>query len=752
MSLSRKTRVLAIAALALSLSSSSGGYAANASTASAELQQARRLFEAGRYDQASSEFRRLAGGEGSGSEAVIAAYYLGLAEERRGNRDAAITSYRSLLQRHGESTEMSGFARQRLRELESGAGTRTAPAPASESPRESSGAVDRLARTVLSELSSRPASSARPSRRATARRPVRTEAARAAVVPTPALWPEEPASLTSGSRADFPILEAVGRPSGPERMAPRYPAPGDDLAVLGVSSVEWSAVAAPSRDAAAFSGRSGPSARLPSDHSSPALQVPLGTATYERRSRPTVEVVSSVSAPSGGDAASPPRASSTSWQVTVGRAEIPSARPARRIPPPILGALMGHEHDFAWPGEGREADALLTSRRPPLPPIEVPEEIPSLIRTGDRVPGVRVSPPVAPSAGRSMAREDEAASGAPVFARPAEIARPTAAGSPVLRSSSPVDAEVRAAALLSPWTTPTSGAGKPEVEGWEPGQGTAGAIGAGMEEAVRSPALPRTEPGEVTLPAQGARDEFSGWELPAPNQSPLPGYAPVPLASAIAAEGLEIPETVEPRTVEAEGIALPVSSAAAFTAPLAPIALDRASAPSGPVVSAGPAGPWIEKAIALKRLGQVEEAIAAYREALAIDSGNPVIRNNLADILVEAGRDLDEAIELVTEALSLQIADRGPYFSTLGWAYLKRGDLESAETYLDEAVRVKATATRLYRRGRVYAMLGQTSRARADFDRALVYAEDAATASLVRQAMAEMETPIPGQGIPGGNR
>lgn len=201
-------------------------------------------------------------------------------------------------------------------------------------------------------------------------------------------------------------------------------------------------------------------------------------------------------------------------------------------------------------------------------------------------------------------------------------------------------------------------------------------------------------------------------------------------------------------------IATPTATAGVHVDPMIPAEQARLSAGNRDATSStgnlprasGPADPWIEKALSLRRLGQIPEAIASYQKALELSPHHPIAANNLADLYVEQGNNLDEAIALVTDVLTSDVPDRGPFYSTLGWAYAKKGDLESAEKFLNEALQARATAGRLYRRGRVYAAMGLAARARADYDRALVYSEDAATAALIRQAMAEIDQQLPGQG------
>ncbi len=159
-----------------------------------------------------------------------------------------------------------------------------------------------------------------------------------------------------------------------------------------------------------------------------------------------------------------------------------------------------------------------------------------------------------------------------------------------------------------------------------------------------------------------------------------------------------------------------------------------------------PADAFIRKAIEYRKLGYADQAVEEYRKALEIDPAHPVARNNLADIWVERGEHLEDAVQLLKEALTLELPDKAPFYSTLGWAYAKLGDYENAEKFLNEALKVRVTASRLYRRGRLYAAMGMMSRARADLDRALVYSEDFATTEMIRKAIESMGAEIPLQG------
>jgi Tfp pilus assembly protein PilF len=167
--------------------------------------------------------------------------------------------------------------------------------------------------------------------------------------------------------------------------------------------------------------------------------------------------------------------------------------------------------------------------------------------------------------------------------------------------------------------------------------------------------------------------------------------------------------------------------------------------PAGGFQSA--ADPYIQRAMGFRRLGLNDKAIQEYRRAIEADPRQPVARNNLADLLIEQGEKIDEAIEHVVEALQMDVTDPGPYYSTLGWAYARLGEYQNAERFLNDALKAGMTAERLYRRGRLYAAMGMAARARADYDRALVYSESSELSEKIRAAMNESGSEISGQGV-----
>lgn len=91
------------------------------------------------------------------------------------------------------------------------------------------------------------------------------------------------------------------------------------------------------------------------------------------------------------------------------------------------------------------------------------------------------------------------------------------------------------------------------------------------------------------------------------------------------------------------------------------------------------------RAVSLHQLGEVRDAIAAYRRAASLGKGDPRPRNNLAAILLDAG-DVDGALEAAQEAHRLD--ETNPHvMDTLGALYLEKGLVDRAISVLEDAHR-----------------------------------------------------------------
>ena len=84
--------------------------------------------------------------------------------------------------------------------------------------------------------------------------------------------------------------------------------------------------------------------------------------------------------------------------------------------------------------------------------------------------------------------------------------------------------------------------------------------------------------------------------------------------------------------------------------------------------------------------GKTDLAIARYEDAVRLEPGLAVAKNNLAYLIAETGGNLDRALDLAREAKEL-LPDNANAADTLGWVLYKKNAHEAAIGYLREAVR-----------------------------------------------------------------
>ena len=155
-----------------------------------------------------------------------------------------------------------------------------------------------------------------------------------------------------------------------------------------------------------------------------------------------------------------------------------------------------------------------------------------------------------------------------------------------------------------------------------------------------------------------------------------------------------------------------------------------------------------------KRLGNVDQAVDQLRQAISLadptesvshrvtlsaiysDAGRnddaelllleskrmfpdaPSINNALSWYYAERGRNLDEALALVRDALKAE--PRNPYFlDTLGWVYFKQGRNEEALKELLQAASLTQDSVISDHIGDVYMAVGQSDQARLHWERSL---------------------------------
>jgi len=101
---------------------------------------------------------------------------------------------------------------------------------------------------------------------------------------------------------------------------------------------------------------------------------------------------------------------------------------------------------------------------------------------------------------------------------------------------------------------------------------------------------------------------------------------------------------------------------------------------------------YMELARIYRGNNQMDEAIATIRTAVAMNSDDPVLANNLAFLYLDAGREFNKAFQLASAAYEKKSND--PAFAdTLGWAYYHKGIYGQAVWYLEQAARLIANGS-----------------------------------------------------------
>jgi tetratricopeptide (TPR) repeat protein len=126
-----------------------------------------------------------------------------------------------------------------------------------------------------------------------------------------------------------------------------------------------------------------------------------------------------------------------------------------------------------------------------------------------------------------------------------------------------------------------------------------------------------------------------------------------------------------------------------------------------------------ELAAAYERSGRIDDAERTFRAVIAKDPQHAEALNYLGYMLAERGRQLDEAVDLVTRALVLD-AENPSFLDSLGWAYFKKGAFERARDPLERAAAARPKNSVIQDHlGDLYVQVKRYRDAVAAFDRAL---------------------------------
>ena len=117
-------------------------------------------------------------------------------------------------------------------------------------------------------------------------------------------------------------------------------------------------------------------------------------------------------------------------------------------------------------------------------------------------------------------------------------------------------------------------------------------------------------------------------------------------------------------------------------------------------------------------------AEATLRAILKESPGNPIALNNLGYFLLERNERLEEALNMIQEAVKVDPTNPS-YLDSLGWAYFKLGKLTDAEKHLKDAAKLDSLSSTINEHlGDVYQKQGRAEDARRQWQKALELASE----------------------------
>jgi len=129
-------------------------------------------------------------------------------------------------------------------------------------------------------------------------------------------------------------------------------------------------------------------------------------------------------------------------------------------------------------------------------------------------------------------------------------------------------------------------------------------------------------------------------------------------------------------------------------------------------------------ATAQQTAGNLQGAETTLREILKQSPQNPIALNNLGYFLSERGEKLEEALNLIKQAVQSNPTNPS-YLDSLGWAYFKLGKLAEAEKHLKNALRFDNSSSTIHEHlGDVYQKQGKIDLAKSAWQKALEFASE----------------------------
>ena len=141
------------------------------------------------------------------------------------------------------------------------------------------------------------------------------------------------------------------------------------------------------------------------------------------------------------------------------------------------------------------------------------------------------------------------------------------------------------------------------------------------------------------------------------------------------------------------------------------------------------------RGISHERLGMWDNAEADFRKSLSLNPSQPQVLNYLGYSLVERRENLDEALNMIEEAVALR-PDSGYIVDSLGWVFYRLGRFEDAVVPLELAVELMATDPIVNDHlGDAYWMVGRDYEARFQWQRAMSFDPDPIDADRIRRKL-----------------
>ncbi|MDH2326479.1 tetratricopeptide repeat protein [Cereibacter sp. SYSU M97828] len=144
---------------------------------------------------------------------------------------------------------------------------------------------------------------------------------------------------------------------------------------------------------------------------------------------------------------------------------------------------------------------------------------------------------------------------------------------------------------------------------------------------------------------------------------------------------------------------------------------------------------FFSRGMSHEQLDQWDEAEADLRQALALDPEQPHVLNYLGYSLVEQGRELPEALDMIERAVAAR-PDSGAIQDSLAWAFFKLGRFDEAVAPMEKAAQLEPEDAILTDHlGDVYWAVGRKTEARFQWRRALSFEPEEALETRIKRKL-----------------